>query len=518
MSASSASLILVNASIITMDPALPRAEATAISGERIVAVGSNKSIRRLVSSETKVIDCQGLTLLPGFNDAHCHLFGLARTMQDLDCSPQYAPSVARLQALLRAKQANRPLGSWVRGFGYDDLQFAERRHPTRHELDAAAPDHPVWLEHRSGHAAVLNSPALERAGIFQETPDPPGGIIERDPATGDPTGILYEMRAFLRQRLGSTRTPLEFCEGIKDADELLRSYGITSVQDAGHDNGIERWSTFQQLQDDGLVSSRITVFAGVERLDEFAAARLRYGSGTDRLKLGHSKIMLTLTSGVLHPSPTKLVGLVSQAHQQGFPVAIHCIEEEAIASAATTLSSNRHPVLLDRIEHCAEGTTQLIDQIRRSGAMVVTQPGFLYFNGASFRRNVDERLLPHLYPAGALLRSGMPTAFGSDAPVIDPNPWSAIYSAVTRCASDGMPLAPGGNEQQAMSVLEALRAYTLGSAEAEIASTSKGSIAPGRLADMALVDSDPLSVDHDLLPKMRTMMTIVGGSVVWERK
>jgi predicted amidohydrolase YtcJ len=272
------------------------------------------------------------------------------------------------------------------------------------------------------------------------------------------------------------------------------------------------------LQEDGLTSSRITVFAGVERLDEFAAATLRYGSGTDRLRLGHAKIMLTLTSGTPHPSPTKLVGLVSQAHQQGFPVAIHCIEEEAIASAATTLSSNRHPVLLDRIEHCAEGTTQLIDQVRRSGAMVVTQPGFLYFNGASFRRNVDERLLPHLYPAGALLRSGMPTAFGSDAPVIDPNPWPAIYSAVTRCASDGMPLAPGGNEQQAMSVLEALRAYTLGSAEAEVASTSKGSIAPGKLADMVLVDSDPLSVDHDLLPKVRTMMTIVGGSVVWERE
>ena len=513
-----ASLILVNANVLTMDRAHPRSEAVAISGEHILGVGTNAAIRLLSSRKTRIIDCKGLTLLPGFNDAHCHLPGLARRLQDLDCSPQQAPSIIRLQALVLARTANQPTAAWIRGFGYDDLRLAEQRHPNRHDLDSAAPDCPVWLEHRSGHAAALNSLALELGGIHRETPDPPGGLIERDPNTGEPTGILYEMRTFLRNRLGSTRSSREFDVGMRAVDELLRGYGITSVQDAGHDNGINRWRTFERLQADGILSSRITMFAGIGRMDELTAMGLSYGSAADQLILGHAKIVLTLTSGALHPSLAELEAMVAEAHDKGFPVAVHCIEEEAIAVAAATLEVGKLPGLMDRIEHCAEGTPHLIGGVKRSKAAVVTQPGFLYHNGESYRHNVDERLLPHLYPAGALVRSGAATAFGSDAPVIDPNPWPAIYSSVTRCASDGKPLAIEGAALQALTVEEALRTYTLGSAQAEGKSKIKGSLAPGKLADMVLVNSDPLSIDSDLLPEVRTVMTIAGGSVVWENQ
>ena len=513
-----ASLILVNANVLTMDRARPIGEAVAISGEYIRGVGSNATMRLLSSCKTRIIDCQGLTLLPGFNDAHCHLPGLARRLQDLDCSPHRASSIQRLQVLVQARTANKATGTWVRGFGYDDLRLAEQRHPNRHDLDAATPDFPVWLEHRSGHAAVLNSLALELGGIHLETPDPPGGVIERDSNTGEPTGVLFEMHSFLRQRLRSTRSPQEFYEGMRAVDELLRSYGITSVQDAGHDNGIDRWQTFERLQANGILSSRITMFAGIGRMDELTAIGLSYGSVADQLRLGHAKIVLTLTSGTLNPSQSELEAMVDEAHEKGFPVAIHCIEEEAIAIAAATLTVQRRPGLADRIEHCAEGTPNLIDSVQQSKAAVVTQPGFLYHNGEFYRHNVGERLLAHLYPAGALLSSGVATAFGSDAPVIDPNPWPAIYSAVTRCASDGKPLALESEALQALSVEEALRAYTLGSAQAEGTSRGKGSLAPGKLADIVLVDSDPLSIDSDLLPEVKTVMTITAGSVVWENQ
>ena len=509
-------LVLTNANVLTMEPTHPKAEAVAVSGGRIQAVGTNGSIRPLCSSGTRVIDCQGLTLLPGFNDAHCHFLGLSRRLQDLDCSPQRAPSISRLQDLVRARRADRSKDVWVRGFGYDDLQFADQRHPNRYDLDVASPDRPVWLEHRSGHAAVLNSVALDRAGITRETPDPAGGVIKRDPNTGEPMGVLYEMRNFLRQRLGSTRNEQDFHEGVRAASELLCSYGITSLQDAGHDNGVDRWRTFERLLSTGTVSSRITMFAGISRLEELAGTGLFFGSGDDRLRLGHAKIMITLTSGALHPSQEELQAMIFGAHEKGFPVALHCIEEEAIAGATAALIANRQPGLLDRVEHCAEGTPHLLAAVKQSKAAVVTQPGFLYHNGAAYRRNVHARLLPHLYPAGSLLRSGIATAFSSDAPVIDPNPWPGIYSAVTRCALDGKPLANDRSEQHAMNVQEALRGYTLLSAEVEGMSANKGSLAPGKLADMVLLDSDPLNIDIALLPSVKTVMTIVDGSVVWE--
>ena len=513
MSTAAIGLILVNANVLTMDSASPRAEAVAISGDRIVAVGSNADIRRLAARDAKIIDCQGQTLLPGFNDAHIHLPGLARRLTDLDCSPLQAPSIVALQTLIRGRAENLPSGAWVRGFGYDDLQLSERRHPDRHDLDAASPRHPVWLQHRSGHASVLNSRALELATVHRETPDPPGGVIERDDKTGEPTGILLECESFLRLRLGRIRSTEEFDDGMRAAGRLLASYGITSVQDAGTENGIERLRSFQRLQANGALPVRITMFAGIERLDEFADAGLYYRSGDHKQRMGHAKIMLTRTSGRLHPAFTDLEAMVAHAHHRGFPVALHCVEEEAIAAATAVLEANRQPGMRDRIEHCSEGIPELIEAVSRSGAMVVTQPGFVYHNGPSYRQNVPARLLPHLYPAGGLMRAGVGTAFGSDAPVIDPNPWPAIYSAVTRLASDGKPLA--NDDSQAVTLEQALRAFTLGSAEAEGTSGHKGSIAPGKLADLVLVDCDASTMDTEDIPGLKTVLTIVDGRVIF---
>jgi predicted amidohydrolase YtcJ len=389
-------------------------------------------------------------------------------------------------------------------------------------LDEAAPDHPVRLDHRGGHAAVLNSLGLQLAGIHRETPDPVAGVIERVPDTGEPTGVLLEMSEFLRERLGNVRNWPDLEAGVRAASRQLLSYGVTSVQDAGADNGLERWTTFQQLRASETLGPRVTTFAGAERMDEFLNAGMRWGTGDHRLRLGHMKVMLTLTTGTLSPPLDEISRLTRLAHQAGFPVAVHCIEQEAVRAAAEVLGEQRAVRRVsegvtprDRIEHCAECPQELIDLVRRSGAMVVTQPGFIYWNGPGYRERVAEELKPHLYPAGALHRAGVSVAFGSDAPVIDPNPWPGIYSAVTRLAHDGHPVAVDGTGQT-VDLESALRMYTLGGAVAEGTATDKGSITPGKLADLVLVDRDPLATDRQSIKDIQPVLTILGGKIAWE--
>ena len=516
----SADLVLLNAGVITVDPARPEARAVAVAGDRVLSVGSIEEVRSVAARNATVVDCQGLTLLPGMIDAHCHLLAMARTHQDLDCRPENAPSIAAIQGLVRSRAVAVPPGTWLRGQGYDGLALAEGRQLDRWDLDEAAPHHPVRLDHRTGHATVLNSLALGIAGIHRNTADPVSGIIERDPASGEPTGVLLDMADFLRERLGNTRDPASLEAGVRAASNQLLAYGITSLQDAGADNGVQRWTTLRELQESDALPVRVTMFCGSSRMEELIDAGLTWGTGGSWLRLGHVKIMLTLTTGALSPSLEELRQMVRLAHQAGFPVAVHCVEQEAVAAAAEILANARTggpgPTVRDRIEHCAECPPELVAHIRRSGAAVVTQPGFIYWNGPMYRQQVPQRLQPHLYPAGALRRAGVPVAFGSDAPVIDANPWPAIYSAVTGLTRDGRPLGDGGLQTRTVPVETALLMYTLTAAEAEGAAAHKGSITPGKLADLTLVDADPRAVKPDALKGIRPILTVLGGKVVWE--
>ena len=302
----------------------------------------------------------------------------------------------------------------------------------------------------------------------------------------------------------------------------LLSYGVTSIQDAGADNGMERRTNFQGLQGSVAPTPRVTIFAGAKRLDEFLAAGMGWGDGDHRLRLGHVKIMLTLSTGTLSPARDEFGRLVRTAHQAGFPVAVHCIEQDAISATADVLWEDQfsrmdvtNSAAKDRIEHCAECPPELIDLVGRCGAAVVTQPGFVYWNGPSYRERVSKELQPHLYPAGALHRSGVVVAFGSDAPVIDPNPWPGIYSAATRLAYDGR-LGGDDGASQTVDLESALRMYTQAGALAEGTAADKGSITPGKLADLVLVDTDPLAVSLDRVKDIRAVLTVLGGRTVFE--
>ena len=470
-----------------------------------------------------------MTLIPGMVDSHCHVLAMAAALGGLDCGPTSVSSIGQLQQVLKKEAGGTPRGEWVRGFGYDDAAFSEDRHPTRWDLDPATPHHPVRLDHRSGHATVLNSRGLELAGINRDTEDPVDGVIQRDLATGEPTGLLLEMSGFLRQRLGVTRSPAEFHRGIETLNGELLTCGITSVQDAGPGNNLDRWQTFTQLQEKGSLACRVTMMAGASQLGDFQRAGLTWGSGDMRLRLGHAKIMLTFTTGTMAPGVDGLRDLVATAHGAGFPVAIHAVEQEAVAAAAQVIGSERATLPSggtgDRIEHCAECPPDLAGLVRRSGASVVTQPGLIYWHGDEYNARVEPSLLPHLYPAGELARAGVSVAFGSDGPVTDPNPWPAIYAAVTRTTRSGAKVPPrqeddpidAGQVSQQVTVQEALNMYTQAGTRSEGTQRQKGNIETGKLADLVLLDQDPFEVGAPDLANIRPVITIIGGRIVWER-
>ena len=263
-----ADLAFVNANVLTLDPARPRAEAVALAGDRVAWVGLTRDLDGLSRRRTEIIDCGGRTVVPGLIDAHCHLLAYASSLLAVDCSPTSVASTAELKAAIGDRARSTPPGGWVRGSGYDELSLREGRHPTRRDLDEAAPDHPVKLNHRSGHACVLNTPALHTVGISIDTPDPVSGAIERDPSTGEPTGLLLEMDDHIRDRVPRLSDG-ELDEGLRLADRRLLSRGVTSVQDAGASNSVEEWDRFVRLKAGGRLSPRVTMMAGALRLDGF---------------------------------------------------------------------------------------------------------------------------------------------------------------------------------------------------------------------------------------------------------
>ena len=531
-----ATLILSNVSALTLDPLNPRAVAVAIVGERIAAVGREDHVSILRGAKTEVIDCKGLPLIPGLNDAHTHVLATAAALSGLDCSSSRIDSVGSLLTALQGRAAVLPPGNWIRGYGLDPGELREKRYPTRSELDTVTPVHPVRIDHSSGHAAMLNSRGLAQAEIGAETIDPSNGVIERD-EWGEPTGLLLEMGAYLRQRLGSTRSPEEMVAGVSHLNETLLSYGITSVQDAGPDNGVGQWETFQSLTAKQIFQPRVTMMAGIGKLQEVLDAGLGWGSGDDRLRIGHAKIMLTCTTGQLMPAPEDLSGLALRAREHGFPFAVHAIEQEAVEQAIRVMaltnpisrvarinefSPEVHPRVNNRIEHCAECPPHLMGRLAYSGATVVTQPGSIYWRGDGYMERVDTEMLPHLYDAKRKFELGIPVAFGSDSPVIDPNPWPGIYNAVTGKTRADQLLPRSGradrfavNESDGLTFVQALSAYTLAGAEAEGTAGEKGMIRAGMLADLALLDRPLNELRKGEILKTRSRLTILGGSTVW---
>ena len=509
-----ADLILKNVNAITMDSRQPRAELVAIKDGKILLVSSNNDLESVKGVKTKVIDCQGKALVPGFNDAHCHVISFIRKLLSLDLSPSTVGSITDIKTTIRNRAENIPRGEWITGTDYNDFYLTEKRHPNRWDIDEVAPRHPVTLAHRSLHACVLNSHALSLAGITRETPEPSGGLIDRDPVTGEPTGLLFNMLSHIRKKVLPPLSEKELSRGMTLANQHYPSYGITSLQEATASNTLERWQIYQRFKGD--LKSRLYMMFGFEALNQFQEAGLVFNSGDSQLRLGGVKIMLNKTMGQLYPSPAELNQQVLTTHQSGFQLAIHAIEESAVDAAITALeyAQNQLPQTnrRHRIEHCAECPPTLLKRLINLQAVIVTQPPFLYYSGERYLAQVPESQLPWLYRIKSPLSSGLMVAGSSDSPVVPDNPLVGIYAAVTRKAESGQQLLP----QECISPKEALAMYTTNAAYASFEENIKGSITMGKLADMVVLSNDPLESPPEQLKDIHVEMTIIGGNIVWQ--
>lgn len=497
-----------------MDSALPEARLILVRGDRIAAVGETEMMQQSKSRTFRTVDCAGKTILPGFIDAHCHLRGYAESLVSLDLSPQTgADSIAGIQSRIRHFCRQLGSGDWVRGKAYNEFYIAEKRHPNRWDLDEASPGNPVKLTHRSGHAHVLNSLALATVGIDAATGDPPGGIIDRDPETGEPTGILYGMNRFLSGRI----PPVEDAQldrGVLLAGTRMLSYGVTSIQDASFYNSLKQWRQFESWKVRGLLNQRVTMMQGIEAFSSLDRPSLLSTIGEDQLRPGSVKLMVDRVTGCLQPSREELRSLVGSIHQAGLQAAIHALEEPVIEEAIEAIDSvqkrysgksARH-----RIEHCSVCRPRLLRKLAELGGTVVTQPAFLFREGDRYLRTVAPEDLQFLYGIGEMMESGLRVAAGSDAPIGDLNPMTGIYAAVTRTSCSGAKI-PG----KLLSRIQALRMYTSDAAAVNFEEHLKGSISQGKLADFTVLDKNPLVVPVDQLKNVRVVLTVLGGNIVW---
>lgn len=513
-----ASLILRNATVITLDPALPEAEMIVVRGGRILAVSRNDRLREFRTRKTTVIDCRGKTVIPGFVDAHLHFCGWVSRLVTLDLSPRAGVrSISTIQERVKRMTGQRPPGNWIRAGGYDEFHLAEKRHPTRWDLDAVSPLHPVKLTHRSGHAHVLNSLALERVGISERSPDPQNGLIDRSGSEGAPTGVLYGMGPYL----AGVIPPLEqdlLEQGVRQADAALRAFGITSFYDPSVRNDSKRWEMVGLWKEQGLLKCRVSMGYGGGPEARFGGVTDPPEPSADRLDRRGVKIVLHETTGRLQPEPDELNDRVWAIHRSGQQVVLHAVEERAVEAACGAVEAalkrmprrdHRH-----RIEHASICRPGLAKRMAHLGIVVVTQPGFVYHHGDRYVETVSREERDHLYPIATLLKAGVHVAAGSDCPVAPADPIIGIASAVSRRTEGGKCIAPG----QAVTPLEAVRLFTETAAVAIFAEGTRGSIRPGKWGDLVVLSDDLTRLPSEEIGNLEVDMTVLAGEVVWDRR
>ena len=511
---SPADLILHHANIITLDESNPRATAVAIKGTRLAVVGTDPDVFSQKGPKTEVIDCQGRTVVPGFNDAHCHPIALAASLLSVDCGPGAVRSIADIQEAIRRRVSQTSKGHWIRATGYNEFYLAEKRHPNRWDLDYASPEYPVKLSHRSGHACVLNSKAMELLGISSETEEPEGGMMERDLDTGEPNGLLFEMNTFVDGKIPSL-TEDELETGIKLANKAFLANGITSLQDATWNNSAGRWQLLRRLKERGELLPRVSMMTGADALEERRS--FSQSSSTNHLRLGPVKVIIQAATGSLSPPQVELNQHTLNIHRMGLQLAFHVDEAETLEAALAALKYALHKAPRDnhrhRLEHCSVCPPHLMKRLKETRAMVVTQPPFIYYSGERYLATVPPGDLQWLYAIGSLRAGGVRVAASSDAPVVPFNPLVGICAAVTRKAASGQTLLP----HESISRLEALRSYTIDAAYASFEENSKGSIGPGQFADLAVLSDDPTAVPPERIRDILVLTTILDGKVVWQK-
>ncbi|MDF1585995.1 amidohydrolase [Marinimicrococcus flavescens] len=513
-------------------------EAVAVWAGRVLATGSNAEIEPLIGPATKVIDLEGRLATPGLNDAHLHLLPLGLAMADIDARPAAAPTLEILLGKFREAAARAKPGQWLMGRGYDHSKLDVGRHPLREELDAAAPDNPVYLVRTCGHVAVANSMALELAGIDEDTLSPPGGLIER--RDGRLTGLLAEHGRDAVKAVLPEPSDEELVAAIERAGQYCLSLGVTSVMDAavGMRSGFREIRAYNEARRSGRLPVRTyqCLLGGEGGIVEQAyEAGLVSGAGDDMLMVGCVKIFTDGSAGgktaamsepylgdpdnrgILCLTDEQVDAHVMDYHAKGYQLAIHAIGDVAIEQVLRAyekaLAAHPAPGRRHRIEHCGFLSEGQMARMKALGIEPVPQPVFIWDFGDLYLEVVGEERSAASYPMRRWQSMGMVAAASTDAPVCDVDPFPNLYTMVTRRSAGGAVI--GGEER--LELAEALSAYTLSGAFVSHCEDRKGRLVPGQLADIAVFSRDMLAGEPEAILETRCDLAILGGSVAYDR-
>ncbi|MEO8608554.1 MAG: amidohydrolase [Chloroflexota bacterium] len=540
-------ILFHNGIIHTIDAKVPAAEALLVGDDgRIAVVGSLADVEAATKSGTKRVDLGGRTLIPGFNDAHVHIWkmGLLLTRQVV-ANKTTAPDIESIIERFRDKAEALPPGTWITGRGYNEAELPERRHPTRHDMDASSLEHPIALTRTCGHMIVANTLALEKAGITRDTPNPPGGVIVRD-LNGDPTGLLQETAMGLLNRVIPEPSDAEMAEAIQAANQHQLSLGITSATDPLLTPFHLR--VYRQLEADGKLALRVNGLpirrpdGGTDTLplpEKFLSDFLRIdtvkffadGGLSGATAAISQPYKVTNDKGVLRFETKDLTELMWEAHTAGYRIGTHAIGDVALdqvigvyeelyrrealtpgPSPSGRGEQNKLP-LRHRIEHLGLPSPEHLRRCKAINVIAVPQTVFLPALGASFRRYLPDDYIPRCYPVRAMLDAGLTVALSSDAPVVpDDNPILGMKAAIDRLDPNGEAIAA----EQAISAVEALYGYTMGGAIASGDADNRGSLTPGKWADLAILSGDLLQTRAENLLTIKVEQTYVGGNLVYE--
>ncbi len=530
-----ADIVFLNGEVITVDEQNRICEAVAMEGNRIVSVGSTEEVKKHIGSQTTVIDLNGRSLLPGFIDSHLHLSAYGIDQLGVSCKAPHIQSLHDIFQDLRKKAAGLSKGKWVRAWGFNEMSMVEQRYPTREELDEISMDHPIMIIRACNHISIVNSKALEIFGIHSDTPNPKGGIIERNDH-GIMTGRLLETAHFQNVK-EVTYSEEEIFSALELASNDFIAAGITSVHDAGA-HASSTFKLMQQSTQNGIVKVRI--YAMVCSLDDpetfienMIAEGIKTGMGDNRFKIGPAKLFTDGSSsgptiatrdaytsnpndyGILYYTQEKLNRVLVEAHKQGFQITAHAQGDRAIEMMLNCIEAalNEHPRpdARPRIEHAGVSSPDLIERMKQLGVVPIPNPAFVLEYGEGYVRNYGERV-NSMYPLRDFYESGIIAAIGSDNPVTDYNPLLGIQAAMNRKSRKGL----GIGENQTVSVFQAIRAYTWNGAYASFDEHQKGSIEVGKLADLVMLDGSILQIDTKKISDLSVKMTIIDGEIIYQ--
>lgn len=528
-------LLLVNGRIKTMNPDQPFAEAVAIRGGKIAAVGSNAEARESAGPRVDSIDLRGRTVTPGLNDAHAHPMSLGRSMADISLRAPAVHSIADIVRAVQDRTNRQAVGTWVIGHGYDQAQLTEQRQPTRHDLDAISPNHPVLLYRACHHILAANSAALALAGIDRNTPNPDAGEIDRD-EHGEPTGILREAAMLLMTEQLTPPTVDEMTEGIILAGKAFLATGVTSTVEAGIRRP-EEMAAYQNAWAAGAMPVRTYLMMMIdEMLDHLLSLGIKTGYGDPWLRIGPAKLFSdgslggrtarmkapyegqTDNYGIWMDTPESMKAKILRAHKAGFQVGIHAIGDDAVdvilqgyeeAQAAYPRPDTRH-----RIEHAVLVSEDVLTRMSAAGVVPIPGASFTYFFTPAYAQNVGDERLRYANAMASFKHHGIVAAASTDTPVVPPEAGFGLYNMVTRKDINGDVLWG----EQAISLDEALRAYTWNGAYASFEEKIKGSIEPGKIADLAVWETDLDTIDAEAIKTVAVDYTITDGVVAYERQ